>query len=96
VIAFLLLLQATAPAPAPDIELNVHIRAKRVTIQQQGETKLTVHAEPDAGTSGVESNVPPKAQGRRELRNVTVDLHAQASLADPGQNRVDAETHPQR
>jgi len=91
----MLLLQATAPPPAPDIELNVHIRAKRVTIEQQGEAKLAVHAEPDSGTSRVETNVQPKAQGRRELSNVTVDLHAQASLADPGQNRANSETHPQ-
>jgi hypothetical protein len=91
----MLLLQAAAPAPAPDIELNVHIRAKKVTIEQQGEAKLAVHAEPDAGTTRVETNVQPKAQGRRELSNVTVDLHAQASLTDPAQNRAEAETHPQ-
>jgi hypothetical protein len=92
----MLLLQATTPAPAPDIELSVHIRAKRVTIEQQGEAKLSVHAEPDAGASRVETDVQPKAQGRRELSNVTVDLHAQASLTDPAQNRADPETHPQR
>jgi hypothetical protein len=66
-----------------------------VTIEQQGEARLAVHAEPDAG-SRVETNVQPKAQGRRELRNVTIDVHAQASLADPGQNRADAETPPPR
>ena len=92
----LALLQAAAPAPAPDIELNLHIRAKRVTIEQKGEARLTVHAEPDGGASRVETNVQPRAEGRRELRNVTVDVHAQASLADPGQNRADSETHPQR
>jgi hypothetical protein len=96
VIALLLILQAAAPAPAPDIELNLHIRAKRVTIEQQGEAKLSVHAEPDSGTSRVETNVQPKAEGRRELSNVTIDLHAQASVTEPGQNRAEAETHPQR
>ncbi|MEA3036248.1 MAG: hypothetical protein QOH04_2013 [Sphingomonadales bacterium] len=89
----LALLQAAAPAPAPDIELNVHLRAKRVTIEQKGEARLAVHAEPDAG-SRVEANVQPKPQGRRELRNVTVDIHAQASTADPPQNSAAAETAP--
>jgi uncharacterized protein (DUF58 family) len=92
----LALLQAAAPAPAPDIELNVHIRAKRVTIEQQGEAKLIVHAEPDGGASRVETSVQPKPEGRRELRNVTVDVHAQASLAEPSQNRADVETAPPR
>jgi uncharacterized protein (DUF58 family) len=91
----LALLQAASPAPAPDIELSVHIRAKRVTIEQQGEAKLAVHAEPDAG-SRVETHVQPRPEGKRELRNVTVDLHAQASLTDPSQNHAEAETHPQR
>jgi hypothetical protein len=91
----LLLLQAAAPALAPDIELNLHLKAKQVTIEQQGQAKLAVHAEPDAG-SRVETNVQPKAQGRRELRNVTIDVHAQASLAQPGQNPPDAETAPPR
>jgi uncharacterized protein (DUF58 family) len=91
----LALLQAAAPAPAPDIELNVHLKAKSVTIEQQGEARLTVHAEPDAG-SRVETNVEPKPEGRRELRNVNVTIHAQASLADPAQNRTDSETPPPR
>ncbi|MEA3039614.1 MAG: hypothetical protein QOE79_2127 [Sphingomonadales bacterium] len=91
----LALLQAASAAPAPDIELNLHLKAKQVTIEQQGEAKLAVHAEPDAG-SRVETNVQPKPEGRRELRNVTIDVHAQASLAQPGQNPSDAETPPPR
>ncbi|MEA3033791.1 MAG: hypothetical protein QOH86_1807 [Sphingomonadales bacterium] len=91
----LALLQAAAPAPAPDIELNVHLKAKQVTIEQQGEAKLAVHAEPDAG-SRIETNVQPKPEGRQELRNVTVDVHAQVSLAQPAQNQSDTETAPPR
>ncbi|MEA3061026.1 MAG: hypothetical protein QOJ94_807 [Sphingomonadales bacterium] len=91
----LALLQAAAPAPAPDIELSVHLKAKRVTIEQKGEARLAVHAEPDAG-SRVEANVQPRPEGRRELRNVTIDIHAQASLAQPAQNRTDSETPPPR
>jgi uncharacterized protein (DUF58 family) len=89
----LALLQTAAPTPAPDIELNVHLRAKRVTIEQKGEARLAVHAEPDSG-SRVETHVEPKPEGRRELRNVTVDVHAQASLAQSAQNRPDSETAP--
>ena len=87
----LLLLQAAGPPPAPDIELNVHARAREVTIERRGEAKLAVHAEPDAG-SRAEVNVQPKAEGRTQLRNVTVDIHAQASLADPDQNKATVET----
>ncbi|HEY0414357.1 MAG TPA: hypothetical protein VGD66_14575 [Allosphingosinicella sp.] len=86
---FLLLLQAASPAP--DIELNVHARARQVTIEQQGRATLQVHAEPDGG-SRAEAKVRPQAQGRRQLRNVTVDIHAEASLADPAQNRQGVET----
>jgi hypothetical protein len=91
----LALLQAAAPAPAPDIELNVHLKAKSVTIDQKGEARLTAHADPDAG-SRVETHVEPRPDGRRELRNVTVDVHAQASLAQPAENRSDSETAPPR
>jgi len=86
-----LLLQAAAPAPAPDIELNVHARAREVTIERKGEAKLEVHAEPDAGSRAA-VNVQPKAEGRTQLRNVTVDVHAEASLADPARNRAQVET----
>ncbi|MEA2999981.1 MAG: hypothetical protein QOK17_1814 [Sphingomonadales bacterium] len=86
-------LLALLQAAAPDIELNVHLRAKRVTIEQKGEARLAVHAEPDAG-SRVETNMQPKPEGRRELRNVTVDIHAQASTADSPQNSAAAETAP--
>lgn len=89
-VTFLLLLQAAA-SPAPDIELSVHARAREVKIERKGEAKLEVHAEPDAG-SRVDARAEPKAQGRAQLRNVTVDIHAQASLADPRQNRVTVET----
>jgi hypothetical protein len=92
----LALLQAAAPAPAPDIELNLHLRAKKVTIEQSGQATLAVHAEPEGPGTRVETNVQPKAEGRRELTNVTVDVRAQASLTDPKQNRVEAETAPQR
>jgi hypothetical protein len=89
----LLLLQASAPA-SPDIELRVQARAKSVTIEQKGEAWARVHAEPDAG-SRVDSNVLPKAEGRKELRNVSVDIRARANIADPAQKSQAPETSPE-
>jgi SH3-like domain-containing protein len=92
-LTLLALLQAAAAQP--DIELNIRARAKSVEIQQKGEAKLEVRAEPDAG-SRVEARVEPKAEGRTKLRNVEVNIRAQASVADPGQIRVEAETETPR
>ena len=86
---FLLLLQATA-AQAPDIELDVHARIKSLKIERKGEARLEVRGEGPGNR--VEARVEPKAEGRTQLRNVTVDVHAEASVADPAQNRVEAET----
>jgi hypothetical protein len=79
---FLLLLQAAAQ-PAPDIELNANVRARRVTIEKQGNPELTVRAGPDGG-SLVDVRAP-KANGRKTLRNVQVNVRAEARIANPGQ-----------
>jgi hypothetical protein len=86
---FLLLLQA-ASAQAPDIELNLHARARSVRIEQKGEARLEVQGEGPGNR--VEARVEPKANGKTELRNVTIDIHAEASVADPAQIKVEAET----
>jgi hypothetical protein len=84
-----LLLQAAAPPP--DIEFNARATVREVRIRQQGETSLDVHAGPDAGSDvRVEK---PHANGRSRLRNVTVNVHAEARIADPGQNPAPGETH---
>ncbi|MEA3064159.1 MAG: hypothetical protein QOJ27_594 [Sphingomonadales bacterium] len=88
-VTFLLLLQA-ASTQAPDIELNLHARAKSVRIEQKGEARLEVQGEGPGNR--VEARVDPKTQGRAQLRNVTIDIHAEASVSDPAQNRVEAET----
>ena len=77
-------------APLPDIELNAHATVREVRIQQRGETSLTVHASPDAG-SDVRVD-KPQANGRARLRNVTVNVHAEARIAAPAQNPVPVET----
>jgi uncharacterized protein (DUF58 family) len=85
----LLLLQAAA-AQAPDIELNVHATARSVRIEQKGEARLEVQGE--APGNRVDVQVEPKAQGRTELRNVTVDIHAQASVNEGVKIDAEAET----
>ena len=80
---------AAAPAPAvtplPDIELHARIRAKSITIEQRGETRLEVHAEPSAGqTVEATGKLPP---GTRQARNLDVRLDAHATIADPRATR---------
>jgi uncharacterized protein (DUF58 family) len=89
----LLLLQATASTPDtfPDIELNVRARARSVTIERKGEAKLEVRAEPDAG-SRVEVRVEPLPEGRTELRNVEVNVRAEARIGEGVEIRTEAET----
>jgi hypothetical protein len=89
----LILLQSASPA-APDIELRIQARAKSVTIEQKGETRLEVRADPDRG-SRVVSNVEPKAGGRTNLRNIAVDITASANIADPSEKQPPPETTPQ-
>jgi uncharacterized protein (DUF58 family) len=90
-LALALLLQAAAGQP--DIELNVRATARSVEIERKGEARLEVHAEPEAGGSGVRTSVTPKTEGRTSLRNVRADIHAAITLADPAaQNHSAGET----
>ncbi|HLL31607.1 MAG TPA: hypothetical protein VK403_11470 [Allosphingosinicella sp.] len=84
-----LLLQAAA-AQTPDIELNLHLRARSVRIEQKGEARLEVRGEGPGNR--VEVKVEPKAQGRTELRNVTVEVHAEASVRQSVKIDAQAET----
>jgi hypothetical protein len=83
------LLQA-ASAQAPDIELNLNLRAKSVRIDRKGEARLEVRGEGPGNR--VEARVEPKAEGRTELRNVTVDVHAEASVQEGIKIDAQAET----
>jgi hypothetical protein len=85
----LALLQAAA-TPAADIELDVHARIKSLKIESRGEARLEVHGEGPGNR--VDAKIEPQAQGRSELRNVTVDVHAEASVGDPAQIRGESET----
>ena len=75
---------APAPAsrPAPDIEVNVHATVREVRIRQRGEASLQVHASPDAGSRA--GTPRPAADRDIRQRNRTVDVHAEARIADPG------------
>jgi hypothetical protein len=85
----LFLLQAAA-AQVPDIELNLSARARSVTIEQKGEAKLEVRG--DGPGNRVDVKVEPKAEGRTELRDVTVDVHAEASVGEGVKIGAEAET----
>src|SRR5687767_13453275 len=90
----LILLQAAAASPVtqlPDLELDIRARARSVEIEQKGEATLEVTAEPDAG-SRVEARVVPKAAGRTKLRNVQVDIHAEARIGERIEITTEAET----
>ena len=84
----LILLQAAVQAP--DIELSVKARARSVTIERKGEARLEVHGEGPGNR--VDVKVEPKAEGRTELRDVTVEIHAEASIHDGVKIDARAET----
>lgn len=86
---FLFLLQAAA-AQAPDIQLDFRARIDSVTVEQKGEARLEVRGEGPGNR--VEVKVEPKAQGRTQLRDVTVDLHAEASVEEGVKIDAEAET----
>jgi uncharacterized protein (DUF58 family) len=86
----LLLLQAEPAAAKPDIELGIQLRARSVTIEKKGEASLRVRGE-GPGNS-VDVSVEPKAEGRTELRNVRVDIHAAASVEQGVKIETSAET----
>lgn len=73
-----LLIQATPP----DIELRIDAEIQRVRIQPGAVARLDVNANPDSG-SRVSTDVSPRAEGARDLRNVRVRVRGEARIADP-------------
>lgn len=86
----LLLLAVQAASPAPDIALDVRVHARELKIEQRGEARLELRAEPDGGSQ--QHTDKPEAAGRRRLRDVDVHVQAEARIADPAQNTHPAET----
>jgi hypothetical protein len=90
----LALLLQTAPATVqtpPDIELNIRATAREVRIVRKGEARLELRAGPDGGGNVVRVEAPDAA-GRTQLRNAVVNVHAEARIADPLENRTAPET----
>jgi uncharacterized protein (DUF58 family) len=92
-LALLLLQAAGAVETPPDIELNIRARARSVEIERKGEAKLEVRAEPEGG-SRVEARVEPLPESRTSLRNVEVNVNAQARLNGAMKVEGEAETAP--
>lgn len=88
----LLLVAQAAPVQLPDIEINARVRARELSVEQRGEAQLRVRAEP-FGAERVEIDAP-RLNGQTTLSNVTVDLHASATISDEPANALDRE--PQR
>jgi len=92
-----LALQATPP---PDIEIDLHATVREVRIERRGETSLEVHAEPDADSRVTVArpeenrNTNRNANRSTRARNATVDVHAEARIADPAANLRPSETTP--
>ena len=88
----ILLLLALQAAPLPDIELHATLEARSVTIEKKGEATLDVTASPDAGSEvKVEA---PKADGRKTLRNVRVEVDAEARIGGDMEVEATGEAAP--
>jgi uncharacterized protein (DUF58 family) len=74
-----ILLQAAAQAP--DIEFRASVTARDGVVRRQGEARLEVRAEPDAGST-VETERAPETRGEARLRNLRAGVHARARIAD--------------
>lgn len=81
----MLLLLVLLQTAQPDIALYARARAREVTIEKQGEARLTVTADPDGGNRV--DVIAPRANGRRTLRNVEVIVRGEARIAEPGRGR---------
>ena len=90
-----ILLAMQAASTPPDISLDIRATARSVRIEQKGETKLEVRAGPDAG-SRAETRVTPPPRGKTELRNVAVEIHAEARIGESTENPRAGETDTPR
>jgi hypothetical protein len=79
VIAALILLQAIEPLP--DLEFHAAVRARSLTIEKNGDARLTVTTDPTG--RNVADIQAPKAQGRRTIANPVITIHVEARIADP-------------
>jgi hypothetical protein len=80
----LALLQLAAPqaaAPLPNIELSARVRAREVTVRQEGEASLALRVSPgEAQPVEVRRSAPAGAQS---YRNLTISVRGAVRFADP-------------
>jgi hypothetical protein len=81
----LLLIQAVQ---APDIQLDARVHAREVRIERRGEARLEVTGGPGSDVR----TVKPSAEGRTRLRDVDIEVHAEAWVADPARIPASPET----
>jgi hypothetical protein len=63
----------------PDIELRATVRARSLTIEKQGEARVSVTA---SGRNLVDVQAP-RANGRKTIPNPEVKVNIEARIADP-------------
>ena len=81
-----------AQAALPDIQFGARVEARSVTIEKKGEARIEVRAEPDAGSLvKVEA---PRADGRKTLRNVRINIDAETRIADPARSAATPTPEP--
>jgi hypothetical protein len=81
VLALLQLAAPQAAAPPPDIELNARVRAREVTVRQEGAASLALRVSPgEAPPVAVERSAPVGAQ---KYRNLTISVRGAVRIADP-------------
>lgn len=78
-IGALFLLQAIVAPPPADITFHATVRARSLTIEKQGEARLTVRAN---GQNLVKVEAP-RANGRKTIRNPVVRVNVEARIAAP-------------
>jgi hypothetical protein len=88
---------APAAAPPPEIQLDIRATARRVVVENRGQTSLTIRTSAN-GREGDENIVdveaPELPQGRRELNNVEVRVRAEARIPDPAAQPVAGQEPP--
>ena len=66
--------------PPPDIEVSARVTAREVRVRQEGAARISLRADPGvAPPVRVERSAPP---GAKRYRNLTIDLKAEARLAN--------------
>ncbi len=77
IVAMVAFLQAVSTPP--DIELRATVRARSLTIEKQGDARVSVTGN---GRNLVDVEAP-RANGRKTIRNPEIKVNIEARIADP-------------